>query len=267
MYRLMIAAAVLASPAVAQAQANPATVTPFALGTGTYSQNFDTLASTGTTGIALPTGWQVIETGGNTSYGVSNGTANGGGSYSFGANGNAERALGSLASNAVTQVLFGGVLTNATGSTITDLAFAYTGEQWRVANAASDSLVFQYQIGATGLGTGSWTTVAGLAFAPLFANGTGQGAMLNGNLPVNQRAIGSTIGLSLAAGQNFGFRWVDSNAANTDQGLAIDNLSITATLAAVAPVPEPASWAMMIAGVGLVGAATRRRTGTRVRFA
>lgn len=34
-----------------------------------------------------------------------------------------------------------------------------------------------------------------------------------------------------------------------------------------AAVPEPASWAMMIGGMGLVGGAMRRRTVTRVRYA
>jgi hypothetical protein len=40
------------------------------------------------------------------------------------------------------------------------------------------------------------------------------------------------------------------------------NLSFSA-----AAVPEPASWAMMIAGFGLVGAAMRRRTKTQLRYA
>jgi hypothetical protein len=43
------------------------------------------------------------------------------------------------------------------------------------------------------------------------------------------------------------------------------NGTITFTYAAAA-VPEPASWAMMIAGFGLIGSAMRRGT-TRVRFA
>jgi hypothetical protein len=36
---------------------------------------------------------------------------------------------------------------------------------------------------------------------------------------------------------------------------------------AVAAVPEPASWAMMVGGFGLIGAATRRRQRTNIRFA
>jgi hypothetical protein len=39
-----------------------------------------------------------------------------------------------------------------------------------------------------------------------------------------------------------------------DQGLALDNITSVG-----AAVPEPASWAMLITGFGLVGAATRRR--------
>ncbi len=37
--------------------------------------------------------------------------------------------------------------------------------------------------------------------------------------------------------------------------------------ASAAAVPEPASWALMIAGFGLVGAATRRRPSVRVTYA
>jgi len=34
-----------------------------------------------------------------------------------------------------------------------------------------------------------------------------------------------------------------------------------------APAPEPASWAMMLAGFGLIGGAMRARRRTQVRFA
>lgn len=43
-----------------------------------------------------------------------------------------------------------------------------------------------------------------------------------------------------------------------------DNWALTA---ANAPVPEPEIWALMIGGLGLVGAAMRRRAATAVRFA
>ncbi len=44
----------------------------------------------------------------------------------------------------------------------------------------------------------------------------------------------------------------------------LDNVSVT--LASTGAVPEPATWAMMIGGFGLVGGAMRRR-GTKVAFA
>ena len=45
------------------------------------------------------------------------------------------------------------------------------------------------------------------------------------------------------------------------------NNSATATFAAANAVPEPATWAMMIGGFGLIGAAARRRTRANVTFA
>jgi hypothetical protein len=44
--------------------------------------------------------------------------------------------------------------------------------------------------------------------------------------------------------------------------MAIDDLAMTLTTAAPAAVPEPASWAMMLGGFGLVGGALRRRRTT-----
>jgi hypothetical protein len=48
----------------------------------------------------------------------------------------------------------------------------------------------------------------------------------------------------------------------TDEGWGLDSLSVEGTAAPLAAVPEPASWALMIAGFGLIGAGLRRRTGT-----
>ncbi len=267
--RYTIALVLAALPSIAGAQVFPVPNTTFALNSTTYTQDFNTLAATGATGTALPTGFQVAETGSNanTSYGVGTGSSNTGNSYSFGSTGSSDRALGSVGSGSITQVLFGGVFTNALGATITDLAFAYTGEQWRLSNSRDDGLTFQYLIGATGITGNGWTTVTGLNFAPLFDNGTATGSALNGNLAVNQRDLAATLsGLTLLDGQTFGFRWVDVNSPSSDQGLAVDDLSITATTLAGA-VPEPATWAMMIGGVAMAGGALRRRRRSTVSFA
>ena len=261
MRKILFTAALLA-PTSAFAQSNPAMVTPFAFN-GSYTQTFDTLASTGATGTALPQGFQVIEGGSNanSSYAVGNGSSNAGGSYSFGATGSTERALGSLGSGTLSPIYFGGVFTNALASTISSLTFAYTGEQWRLGNSTDDGLTFQYRVGGTDVsGTTGWTTFNALAFAPLLTNGTSTGAALDGNLAANQRDITATItGLSLLANQSFAFRWVDTDSTGADQGLGVDDLTITAGNA-IPAVPEPATWAMMIAGFGLVGASLRRRS-------
>ena len=61
------------------------------------------------------------------------------------------------------------------------------------------------------------------------------------------------------------------NALNLDSFILSLGASSTATLFAqvAAPVPEPATWAMMLAGFGALGFALRRRskTSTRVRYA
>ena len=71
--------------------------------TGGYSQDFDTLESSGTTGTALPPGWAFAESGtnANASYGIDNGSSNSGNTFSYGSTGSSERALGALLSGSL----------------------------------------------------------------------------------------------------------------------------------------------------------------------
>lgn len=52
----------------------------------------------------------------------------------------------------------------------------------------------------------------------------------------------------------------------SDGFYGVDQLSFTLTPAAASPSPEPASWALMIGGFGLVGAAMRRRRTAQAGF-
>lgn len=198
---------------------------------GTYSQNFDTLSNTAgsTTNTALPTGWQLTESGGgardNEQYAVDTGGSNTGDTYSYGSAGSTERAFGSLRSGTLISI-FGACFTNNTGGTISSLAIGYTGEEWRLGTAArADSLGFEYSLNATSLTTGAWTSVATLNFSTPNTATTGA---KDGNAAANRTALSDTIGsLSIANGASFCIRWLDGDASGADDGLAVDDFSIT----------------------------------------
>jgi predicted extracellular nuclease len=208
-------------------------------GTGTVSltnigvavtQNFDTLATTGTTNTTLPTGWYITETGGgardNEQYAADTGTSNTGDTYSYGAAAATDRALGGLRSGTLFPV-FGAKFTNNTGSTITSLDISYTGEEWRLGTAArTDRIDFQISTDATDLSTGTYTDVDALDFTT--PNTATIGAK-DGNAAANRTVITSSIsGLSLANGATFFIRWTDPDASGADDGLSVDDFSITA---------------------------------------
>jgi hypothetical protein len=222
-----------------------------------HTENFDTLAATGTTGTALPAGWAIAETGtaANTSYGVGTGSSNTGNSYSFGAANSTDRALGSLQSGSVNTV-FGVELTHISlaDKLLIGLNISYTGEQWRLgALNRPDRLDFQYSVDATSLQTGTWVDVDALDFSSVVSTGT-VGA-LNGN--TNSALVsGSITGLNVAPGARIWLRWQDFNASGADDGLAIDNLQVASVVTAV---PEPASFALTLAGAGVALLVRRRR--------
>src|SRR5438132_998920 len=98
------------------------------------TENFDTLASTGTgvtwTDNSTIPGWYSTRA----TYNSGTGSSNTGALYSFGAAGTnpiTDRALGSVASGTTLTIYQAVKLTNNTGTTITSLAISYVGEQWR----------------------------------------------------------------------------------------------------------------------------------------
>lgn len=228
--------------------------------TTAYTQNFDTLANTAgsTTNTLALAGWHLTETGGgardNEQYAVDTGAAATGDTYSYGSAGSTERALGALQSGTLVPII-GAAFTNATGATITDLAIAYTGEQWRLgAVVRSDRLDFQYSVDAASLTSGSWINGDQLDFtSPVAIGPTGA---LDGNAAASRAMLSTTIsGLALANGSTVWIRWVDSNATGADDGLAVDDFS----LAAIVGIPEPSTYALALGGLALGLAAWRRR--------
>jgi uncharacterized repeat protein (TIGR01451 family) len=195
------------------------------------TQNFDTLSNTAgstTNNLTIP-GWFLTEGGGgardNEQYAVDTGASTTGDMYSYGAAGSTERALGQLRSGTLVP-LFGACYTNNTGATINQLSIAYNGEEWRLGTAArTDQMNFEYSTNATDLVTGTWTNVAALNFV---TPDTATVGAKNGNAAADRTALSSTISsLAIPNGATFWIRWNDVDASGADDGLAVDDFSLT----------------------------------------
>lgn len=204
-----------------------APLTAISLTGGTYAQDFDTLANSGTSSTT-PDGWTLSESGSNANgiYTAGTGSGTTGDTYSFGATSSTERAFGGLLSGSLIPTI-GVEFQNITGDAIISLAVSYNCEQWRLgATGRTDRLDFQYSTDATSLTTGTWTDVDSLDCSSTVTTGT-PGA-LNGNDVANRNAVsGSVPGLSIADGTVFWIRWLDFNASGSDDGLAVDDFSLT----------------------------------------
>jgi uncharacterized protein len=194
-----------------------------------YSEDFNILATSGTSSV-VPNGWDFSESGtnANTLYTAGTGSGNSGDTYSFGAASNTERAFGGLRSGNLIPVI-GASFTNNTGSTITSLDITYIGEMWRAGvlnRNAVDRIDFQLSTNATSLTTGTWVDYDNLDFNSPNINAAA--GALDGNAPGNRNTINSSIaGLSIPNGSSFWIRWNDFDISSSDDGLSVDDFSIT----------------------------------------
>lgn len=240
-YRLLIGVALLAETASAQ----------ILFSSGTYSQNFDSLAASGTVNwtnnLTLP-GWYAAKGAADGATYIANaGTTTTGSFYSFGTNGvnpSSDRALGSLAGS-TTAYAYGVRFTNDTGLAITNILVSFSAEQWRSANGAgavTNVLAFSYQISsspvlsADAVNSQSWTAVNALDFySPVVSNGSA--IALDGNTPANRQSFTNALltNAVVAPGQEIFLRWRDVDDLGSDAGLAIDNLTVSFQTAAYSP--------------------------------
>ncbi len=233
----------------------------------TYAQSFDSLATSGASNVwannaTLP-GWSLFTAGGAaiTTYATAN--DNTGAFKSFG-NG-ADRALGGTGSGGAyfgspaSGAIAGYIVlafTNNTGVALDGFTLNFDGEQWRNGgNASAQAMVLEYGFGNTYATTTFAAAPAGFTWSSPITGATA--AVLDGNLAANRVAgVGGTLNTSWASGGTLWLRWVERNDVGNDHNLAIDNLSFSVV---AAPIPEPGSYALMLAGLSAVGFLARRR--------
>ncbi|WP_138088309.1 hypothetical protein [Phragmitibacter flavus] len=227
-----------------------------------YNQNFDSLASTGTTnawvaGTTLP-GWHWSSSTNATpaTYTATPGTVAQNVVLSAGIPG--DRAFGGQNSSSAGHTIYFGLgLTNATGMTHDGFTLSYNGEQWRaIAGAGVDKLTFEYQVFAAGAGSitasGTWTSVSALDFfAPFPTPGTS--TPVDGNDDGRVALSGGVVsGLGWDSGEELWLRWTDTT---TGSGGSLAMMTVDDVAFAV---PEPQRAVLLLLGVAFAGLHRRR---------
>ena len=208
--------------------------------TGNYTQNFNTLATTGSS-IAWANNntivnWYSQRTGSGTTYSADSGTGNSGTIYSYGTSNNADRALGTIGSGnaAAGNFAHGVLLRNISGIAITDIKVSYTLEQWRNGgNTTANTITFWYKISSSTISAlnpnnnNGWTQVTGLSLSSPINTSTS--AALDGNASANKVSASdvSIPSLSLADDDYLMLKWEDPDHTGSDHGLAIDDVTIS----------------------------------------
>ncbi len=233
---------------------------------GTYTQNFNTLATSGVsntwTDNSTISGWYAANNATPLTTYSANSGAGTNGLFSFGSGTSSDRALGEGNVTSGRSYSFGVLLQNNTGSTINTVSISYTGEQWFqgfTAAAQTTTLGFSYSTNATAINTGTFTNVTSLNFVSPILTSTTATSLLDGNLSANQTAFNNvsfTVSGGWANGASLWLRWNDpfqtGGGTFRDNGLSIDNLTVTS-------VPEPGTSVMMISGVAMALVLVRRR--------
>jgi len=237
------------------------------------TEDFNSLPTTGSsaglftvgTQTAIPgaSGFVGTRTGGTgtaMNFVANDGGSNSGAIYSYGTGTDTDRALGMLASGSNIGA-FGFELVNNSGAAMTSVTLQFTAEFWRSSTSVQNVLTATVGVSGGSANSSNFLTDGSMsAFSSFNIVGPVQVAsngILDGNNPANQAAVMGTFTFNtpLANGESFYVSWNDLNDAGNDAGLAIDNLTISATTDAV---PEPATLAVL-AAAGLAAASKRKR--------
>lgn len=234
---------------------------------GSYTQNFDSLATSGTsnpwTDNVTLSGWYASKTANGVTISVyrgETGSGNAGALYSFGVAGISNitnRALGSVASATPGNLAFGVRFTNNTATPFTNFSITYTGEQWRNGgNPTAHTLAFSYRISngpitnSDAANANSWTSVTALNLVTPTVGATA--GALDGNAPTNRQFFNVFLaGVLVGPSQEIFFRWRDVDDSGSDHGLGIDDFTLgfdsgSTTPAAPEIVTQPQSQAASV---------------------
>jgi hypothetical protein len=206
----LVFALLFATPLLSTAQISITGGLPF-----TYSENFNSFNGMAPT----PAGWTA--TGTFTYRGIGNGSSNTGGVWAYGTSG--DYGLGALCSGSSNNITFTVSFVNNSGTTITGLNISYDFKQWRWGGGNTNSL----SASQTGIGA----SVSNLSQASAASGGT------NGTAAVTPKSL-SLTGLSIAAGASFSISWNITDGSGSDNSVAIDNFSLTATGSAPCTTPN-----------------------------
>ncbi len=233
------------------------------LATNSYTQNFNTLGTNAFSNVISTTigvqaslggavntnlnGWFATAIAGssvNTNLAADNGSSTNEAVYNYGTTGDANRSLGSLAGGSMTPA-FGALISNSTASTLNSVVVNITGKIWRSSTSTQNFLNFAYgKVDGTVVNNINFLTATNPAniFALPLANIYGPSPVatngpLDGDNVTNQVQISNvTIPVALEPGETMFIRWQDFNNPGNDAGLAIDDVSLTASTALAGPV-------------------------------
>lgn len=136
---------------------------------------------------------------------------------------------------------------NTNTATLTALSVSFTFERYRV-NTSAASVDFYYSTDGS-----TWNTVAAGAIASgVFATGAAAFSFTSGTQTSASRTA-SITGLNIAPNGNIYLRWNVNLANANSQGLALDNVSTTATfLACSTPAAQPTALSFPTTGTGQI---------------
>jgi hypothetical protein len=194
-------------------------------------------------------------------FGASDGDQTTGGQISFGPENSSNRALGLLATSTTGYTAFGLRLINGTGRTLNYINLQFTGEVWRQSNLAKTLEVY-YLIDSTGTNTFSTNATAflpGLNVSfPTVAADAG-GTAVDGTATIDQSvlAVVNQPILDWPPDEALWLVWEMASATGKSQGLAIDNLTFSATaqatLSAVSMTAQASGTNVVLTWSGLIG--------------